>query len=124
MGRAFGFLTLILVVGIGGYIYMQQVQTVTPVGSIPSTMLDITGVRNDLMAMANAERRYFAVNTRYASLDELAENGDIQIPTRSNYSYSAETSETEFTITATYSGPDPKAPQRISINQSMMLKTE
>jgi hypothetical protein len=124
MSRAFGFVSLIVVVGIGLYVFLGQTQSVTPEGTIPSTTIDLTGVRNDLMAIANAERRYFALNASYASLDELAANGDIEIPTRPHYSYSAETSDTGFRIIASYSGPDPKAPQRISVDETMTLTTE
>lgn len=124
MGRALGLISVILVVGIAAYLYMHQVQTVTPNGAVPQTMLDVTGVRNDLIAIANAERRYWALNSHYASLDELAANGDIEVPTRSHFSYSAETSETAFRIIATYSGPDPDAPRQISIDESMALITE
>jgi hypothetical protein len=124
MGRALGFISAIIVVGIGLYIYMQQVQTVTPVGSIPQTTIDVTGVQNDLLAIAQAERRYWATNTRYASLAELGANGDIEVPTRAHYTYSAEAGETEFRIIATYSGPDPTAPKRITVDQTMALRSE
>jgi hypothetical protein len=124
MGRAFGFISAIIVVGIGLYIYMQQAQTVTPIGNTPQTTIDVTGVQNDLLAIANAERRYWAGNSRYASLDELGKNGDIEVPTRAHYSYAAEVSETEFRIIATYSGPDPGAPKRITVDQTMALRSE
>src|SRR5262245_16793832 len=124
MGRAFGFISAIVVVGIGLYIYMQQAQTVTTIGNAPQTTIDVTGVRNDLIAIANAERRYWASNSRYASLQELGASGDIEVPTRAHYSYTAEVSETEFRIIATYSGPDPGAPKRITVDQTMAMLTE
>ena len=124
MGRAFGFISAIIVVGVGLYIYLQQAQTVTPVGTTPQTTIDVTGVQNDLLAIAQAERRYWATNSHYASLQELGANGDIEVPTRANYSYTAEASETEFRIIATYSGPDPAAPKRITVDQTMALRSE
>ena len=42
--------------------------------------------------------------------DELRRNGDTRTPTRPHYIYSSEASETSFKTSATYSGPDPKAP--------------
>ena len=125
MGRAFGFISAIVVVGIGLYIYTQQVQTVTPVGNTPQTTIDVTGVQNDLLAIANAERRYWASNSRYASLQELGANGDIEVPTRAHYSYTAETTETEFRIMATYSGPEGSGlPRTISIDPTMQISQE
>jgi len=124
MGRVFGFITLLIAVLIGGYLYIKQLQTVTPGGSAPQTVVDLTGVRNDLMAVANAERQYWATNARYASLDELRASGDIQVHVRLNYTYSADLSDTGFKIIATYSGSDSKAPKRISVDETMMLKTD
>ena len=124
MGRAFSLITVILVVAIGGYIYTKQLDTVSTDGATPQTTIDVTAVRNDLIAIANAERRYWAINSRYASLDELQTDGDIEVPSRQNYSYSAETSDAGFRIIAIYSGSDPNAPQRISIDNDMAMTTE
>ena len=115
---------LIITVGIAGYLYMKQTQAVTTVGSNPQTTIDVTAVRNDLMTMATAERNYFASNGKYVPLDELKSSGDITIPNRANYSYSAETGESTFKITAVYSGSDPKAPKRLTVDQTMALTTE
>src|SRR5216117_4232104 len=111
MGRGFGLIAGLIVVAIGGLLYSRQLQTLTPGGAAPSSAIDVVGVRNDLMAIANSERRYWVINAKYASLDELRENGDIHIPIRANYTYSTETSDISFKIIATYSGPDPKAPK-------------
>src|SRR5688572_725446 len=124
MGRIFGLISVVVVVGIGGYIYTRQAQSVTSIGSNPETTVDVVAVRNDLMAIANAERRYWVTNSRYASLDELRTTGDIPIPRRVDYTYSAETTDTGFNIIASYSGTDPKAPKRIRVNEAMTLTTE
>jgi hypothetical protein len=124
MGRSFGFIVLVIVVGAGAYIYTRQAQSLTGVGSNPTTTVDVTGVRNDLLAMANAERRYFATNAKYATLEDLGSSGDIPIPHRANYSYSAQPGEAGFKIIAVYSGPDPKAPKRIVIDETMAMTTE
>jgi hypothetical protein len=124
MGRSLGFVMLLIVVGIGGYIYSRQAQSLTAVGSNPQTTVDVTGVHNDLIALASAERRYFASNAKYASLDDLRTSGDIALPHRANYSYSAQTSDSSFKIIAAYSGSDPKAPKRIIMDESMTMTTE
>jgi hypothetical protein len=123
MGKTFGFVAVMIAVAIGLYVYTKDVQTVTP-GRSPSRTIDVTAVRNDLIAIANAERRYFATNGKYASLDELRSNGDIQVPSRASYTYSAETSDSRFTIIATYTGADPNAPKRISLDETMTVKTD
>src|SRR6476620_6734607 len=115
---------LILVVGCGAYLYMRQAQAVTTDGSTPQTTIDLMAARGDLLALARAEQNHFASTGKYVSLDELRTGGEITIPTRLSYSYSAETSETGFKILATYSGPDPKAPQLMSVDQTMTFKNQ
>ena len=124
MGRSLGFIMVVIVAAVGGYLYTRQATSVTQVGSTPQTTIDVTAVRNDLLGIANAERRYFASNGKYVSLEELRANGDISIPTRPNYSYSAQTTDTSFKIIATSSGPDPKAPKRIAVDETMTITTD
>ena len=124
MVRAFGFISLIAVVAIGGYLYTRQAESVTSIGSNPQTTIDVTAVRNDLMAIAKAERNYFASNGKYVSLEQLSSGGDITVPNRPNYSYSADTTDSSFKIIATYSGSDAKAPKRITVDETMALTTE
>ena len=133
MSRTLGFVGLLIVLGIGTYIYMRQTQAVTPGGgeggstATPRSTIDLAGVKNDLIALANAERRHFAAEGKYASIDELRSNGDISMQSnnRGPYSYSAETSDTGFRITATYSGPpNTGVPRTMSIDETMQVKTE
>ncbi|HZO56035.1 MAG TPA: hypothetical protein VFB63_25220 [Bryobacteraceae bacterium] len=124
MGRTLGFLLLIIVVACGAYVYTKQAQSVTSIGSTPQTTVDVTAVRNDLLAIARAEQNYFASNGKYVSLDELRRSGDITIPSRANYGYSVETTDTAFKVAATYSGSDAKAPRHITIDQTMALKID
>jgi hypothetical protein len=133
MSRTLGFVGLLIVLGIGAFIYMRQAQSVTPGGggagstATPRSTIDVVGVKNDLIALASAERRHFAADGKYVSIDELRSNGDISVPTnhRGLYSYSAETSDSGFRITASYSGP-PNAgvPHTLSIDETMQLKME
>jgi hypothetical protein len=57
-------------------------------------------------------------------LDELRTNGDIEIPSREHFTYSAETTDEGFRIIADYSGPDPDAPKRFVVNETMRIATE
>lgn len=129
MGRALGFVGLLIVLGIGFYIYKQQItSTSAPGGSTsnPRATIDVIGVQNDLVAMANAERRRFASDGKYVDISDLITNGDIsmQKPSRGPFSYSSSVSDTGFTITATYSGEDPSAPRHMSIDQTMQISKE
>ena len=123
MGKALGFIGVLIAVGVGAYLYTQQAQSVSPGGASPRATIDTVGVKNDLMAIANAERRRLASDGKYVSLEELRSNGDISMPsnTRGPYTYTVETSDSGFRVVATYSGPDEKAPRSLSIDQTMQI---
>lgn len=128
MGRALGFIGVLIAVGIGAYLYTQQAKSagdVAGAGASPKTAIDVTGVKNDLMAIANAERRRLASDGKYVSLDDLRSNGDISMPgnTRGPYTYAVEAGDQTFKVTATYSGPDEHAPKQLSIDQNMQIST-
>lgn len=128
--RAFGLIGLLIVLGVGAYVYKQQIQGVSgPGGSAanPRATIDVVGVRNDLIALASAERRYFASNGKYVSLDELISNGDVSMktPTRGPYQYSSELVDDGFRIVATYNGPpDAAVPKMLAIDTTMQISTE
>jgi hypothetical protein len=129
MSRVFGFVGLFLVLGVGLFIYKQQIEATSAPGgamSNPHATIDVVGVKNDLVAMAQGERRRYASEGKYVSLDELISNGDIsmQKPSRGPFNYSSDVSESGFVITATNSRGDAGAPKTISIDQTMEIKTE
>jgi hypothetical protein len=128
MGRAFGFLSLIAVVAVGSYIYMRQTQGVMSAGtSNPKATVDLIGVRNDLLAIAQAERSHAATQGSYVSIEALRSQGDLSM-TRDNrgpYNYSAEITDSSFRIVATYSGPEGSGmPQTLSVDQSMQVSQQ
>jgi hypothetical protein len=128
MGRAFGFLTLIVVVAAGAYIYMRQTQSVMTAGtSNPTATVDLMGVRNDLLAIAQAERSHGALQGGIVSIDALRSGGDLtmQRNNRGAYNYSAEISDSGFRIVATYSGPENSGmPSSLSIDQTMQISQQ
>lgn len=126
--RAYGFIALIIVVAVGAYIYMRQTQSVMTAGtSNPTATVDLIGVRKDLLAIAQAERSYGALNGKYVSLDELRAQGSLTME-RSNrgpYTYSAEVGDSSFRIVATYNGPVGSGmPKSLSVDQSMVVQEE
>jgi hypothetical protein len=128
MSRTFSFVALLAVLAVGAWYYMRQTQTVMSGGSSnPTATVDLMGVRNDLLAMAQAERSHNALKGSYASLEQLRSDGDLSMTreSRGPYSYSAEVSDTSFRIVATYSGPENSGmPKTLSIDQSMEISQE
>jgi hypothetical protein len=78
------------------------------------------------MVIANAERRRFASDGKYVSLEDLRSNGDISMPSNSRgpYTYTVEIGDNSFIVKATYSGADASAPRSISVDQTMQVTTE
>lgn len=72
---------------------MESAGTGTPVQTI-----DVVGVKNDLIAIAQAERAYQAEHGSYTSLDELNSSGAMTMTktSRDGYTYDVETSATGF----------------------------
>jgi hypothetical protein len=126
MVRTFGLLVTVIAIAIGIYLYAKQSQTIA--GSVPGGTLksapEITGVKGDLLSIANAERSYMASEGKYASsIDDLVNAHYITIRgERPPYSYSIETSSTGFRVVATRSG-EGGGPSEISIDETMQIRT-
>ena len=127
MRGIFSFLSLVFVVAIGLLIYRSYFTGPGGVATMgtdnPRAVIDVTGVKNDLLSMAQAERAFQALNGRYAPLEELQSSGNLAIDPargRQGYSYSASVSGNSFTVTATYSGPATGMPT-LSINETMQI---
>jgi len=126
MTRALGLIGVLVVAAVGFYLYTKQAETAAQGTANPRTTIDVTGLKNDLIALANAERRHYATEGKYVSIDELRSHGDISMPSnnRGPFTYSAEVSDIGFRITATYTGPPgPEAQKNLSIDQSMQITT-
>jgi Tfp pilus assembly protein PilE len=69
--------------------------------------ISLVGVKNDLVAIAQAERMYYTQNGSYADLPTLTSTGTMNIArtSRDGYTYSVEPSGNSFTATATYTAP-------------------
>jgi hypothetical protein len=128
MSRAFSFVTLLAVLVVGAWFYMHQARSTMAAGtSNPTATVDLMGVRNDLLAMAQAERSHAALDGGFVSLEELRTHGDLAMSRdhRGPYTYSAEVGDGSFRITATYSGPENSGmPKSLSIDQTMQIIQE
>jgi hypothetical protein len=123
MGRAFGFLATVITLAIGMYIYSLQVKTLTPdAGSgNPEEAAAISGVKNDLIGIGNAERGYFASQGKYASLGELTSGNYLSIKgERPPYIYDVEIMENSFRATATRTTKG--APAQLWITENMQVQ--
>lgn len=84
------------------YHYYFQKMPVTDQGTAPTQAISLTGVRMDLLKIAQAERGYIALNSSCASMDELTSSHSLSMsqPERDGYSYTVDCVGTDFSITA------------------------
>ena len=123
MGRVFGFVGTIVTMAIGMYIYSLQVKTLMPGAGTGSgeEVATITGVKNDLIGIANAERGFMASQGKYASMGELIAGNYITIKSeRPPYVYDVETSSDGFRATATRTTKG--APAQLWITEGMQVQ--
>lgn len=124
MGRLFGFVGTVVTLAIGMYIYSLQVKTLQPSAGAAQNeeVATITGVKNDLLAIANAERGYLASQGRYAALNELTSGNYITINSeRPPYFYDIEITSGGFRATATRTTKG--APAQLWITENMQIQS-
>jgi hypothetical protein len=126
MSRIFGFLSIVIVLGLGFYIYTKQAQNSSSAAGAnnPKAAVNITGVRSDLMSIAQAERGYFASEGKYASLEELVSSRSLAVlHERPPYSYSVETSSSGFRVLAIRTTDDGSGtPAQLSVDENMQFQ--
>ena len=127
MGRMFGFLSAVIVLALGMYVYSRQAQSSSAAAGVnnPRAAINITGVKRDLISIATSERRYYASEGKYASLDELISTNYITVARqRPPYTYEIQSSATGFRVVATRSGDDGSGmPAQLSVDENMEFQT-
>jgi hypothetical protein len=125
--RSFASLASILVVAlIVGLIYKYYFTQGPEAGAMshPQQTIDVIGVKNDLLAIAQAERVYQTEHNSYGSLDDLVSSGAMALRKtgRDGYTYEAEASTDSFRVVA--SCPSATVPGCTSyvIDQNMELQ--
>jgi hypothetical protein len=76
----------------------------------------MVGVKNDLVAIAQAERMYYTQNGSYADLPTLTTTGTMNIArtSRDGYTYSVTPLGNAFSATATYTAPPVNNPAGVT----------
>jgi hypothetical protein len=131
MKKVGGLLGVVIALGIGYFIFKSQVSQLPqgPGGSAapPKQIIDTLGVKNDLIAIAQAERLYLAANGSYATVDQLQQDGSIAFSGtgRRGYNYVAEIDDGQhFKITATPADPAKDGWPKLAIDETMQVTEE
>lgn len=123
MGSILGLLVVALIAVFAYKLYFSKMGdngTATPLQTI-----NVVGVKNDLLAIAQAERLYQAQHGSYASLDELNSSGAMSMTEtgRDGYTYEVQTSAADFHAIAHCPTATQPGCANYSVDQSMEVTT-
>jgi hypothetical protein len=122
MRAAASILGLVIVLVIVWLVVKTQFTQGPTGGAPPKQVIDVVGVKADLLAIGEAERLYLASHGTYASLDQLQQDGAISFSTgaRRGYNYTVEVNDGQhFKITAAPSSPAKQGWPTLSIDENM-----
>ena len=111
----------------GVYEYYLKKMPTTDKGTAATQAISLTGVRMDLLQIAQAERSYIALNSSCVSLDDLTSSGTLAVakPGRDGYNYEVDCgSGDEFQVTARHAPAPEGSPIRypnLAIDQTMQV---
>jgi Tfp pilus assembly protein PilE len=117
-------LSLIIVLGIGYYMYRPSIEPSPGEKISPIQQVDVTGVKSDLLSIAQAERLYLTGHSTYGTLEELEQDGSLSFSGRQRrgYNYVAEINgASHFKITATPADPAKTEWPTLSIDDTMTI---
>jgi hypothetical protein len=107
------------------YFYLKKLPT-TDEGTAPTQAISLTGVRSDLLQIAQAERAFVVANGNCATLPELISSNTLAMTRteRDGYTYSVECSTGDFSVIARHAAATIGSPIRypnLAVDQNMQV---
>jgi len=123
MRSLISLVVVLAIVFISYKLYFSQLQS-SAGSAAPARTIDVAGVKNDLIAIGQAERMYQAEHSAYATLDQLNSSGAMAIAKtgRGPYTYAAEPSDNGFRVEARCS-PSAVGCINYAVDQTMEIRT-
>jgi len=126
MGKLAGVLVF-AAVAFGIYYFTLRRIPTTDQGTAPTQAISLTGVRSDLLQIAQAERGEIALNSKCVSLDELVSSGAINMARRERdgYTYKVNCNGTDFQVVAEHAAAPEGSPIRypkLAIDSAMQIQ--
>ena len=117
-------LGLVIVLGIGYYMVRPSLEPSPGEKVSPIQQADITGVKSDLLSIAQAERLYLTSHDAYGTLEELQQDGSLNFSGRERrgYNYTAQIDgASHFRIVAAPADPAKAQGPTLSIDDTMTI---
>ncbi len=124
MKAAGGILGLVIVLAVVWFVVKSQFTSGPTGGAPPKEVIDVVGVKNDLIAIGQAERLYLASHGSYAGVDQLQQDGSLSFSgtNRRGYNYTADVDDGQhFKITATPADPAKQGWPTLTIDENMQV---
>jgi hypothetical protein len=124
MRSMIGLLVVAVIVGMMYKLYFSKMGSSGTGVMTPVQTIDVVGVKNDLLGIAQAERAYQAEHGSYVSLDELVSSGSLTMKrtSRDGYTYDVETSAASFRAVAHCPTATSPGCTNYSVDQSMEVQ--
>jgi hypothetical protein len=124
--RALAGLLVFAAVALGVYQYSLKSMPASDVGTAPTQAISLTGVRSDLLQIAQAERAYIASNGNCVTLEELISSNTLAMnrSERDGYTYTVSCAVTNFSVVARHAPAPVGSPIRypnFAIDQNMQV---
>lgn len=126
MRAVLGFAAVLVAAAVMLFIYKNSLQQSQAAGAAtPAQTINVVGVKNDLLAIAQAERAYQAEHSSVASLDELVSSGEMSIKKtgRDGYTYDVESTSEGFRVTARCPAGAAAGCANYVVDQTMEIRT-
>jgi hypothetical protein len=123
LGSLVGLLVVALIAVMTYKYYFQKVESTS--GLTPTQTINMVGVKNDLLAIAQAERTYQAEHGAYVSFSDLTSSGALAISSagRDGYVYDVDLSGGGFRVFTHCPATTNPGCQNYSVDQTMEVQT-
>lgn len=126
MRAVFGFVGIMITLGIGYFIYSNQIQS-GPNGTPLLPQTNLVAIKQDLFSLGRSEGLYMATNGSYATIEQLRNSGIASIVPdggRWGYEYSVEVEgASHFVITARPMDTSRTDQPTFSIDETMQISS-
>jgi hypothetical protein len=127
--RALASLLVVAALLFGVYEYYLKKMPTTDSGTAPTQAISLTGVRSDLLQIAQAERGSVATNGHCSSIEELISSGSLSMskPERDGYTYQVSCSDAQFQVIAQHLPAPEGSPIRyptLTIDSNMEIQSK
>src|SRR5271154_590479 len=122
LGSLVGLLVVALIAVMTYKFYFEKVQSTS--GTTPLQTINVVGVKNDLIAIAQAERAYQAEHGAYASMGDLMSSGALTMTrsSRDGYVYDVDLSGNGFRVFTRCPAATNPGCQNWSVDQTMEVQ--